>query len=465
MSQTQWWAQGPTSQNSSAAATASPELVARRQYLESEIGRREAAVAEAQSDVGRAVVTQIRKSGAEPLSGAEIHLASIDRANDAICHLRRQIATVDAEAATAAAALAQTSDPTTHCPACHAARLADERFCAKCGESLPTAVTPASACDRCGRETRTDGAYCTVCGWRVAISSLPWWRARWLRIFIGGLVLYAFSQMILPHTNYNTGFIAAELVIGSMLVPLTFVCYFYERGTVRQTPLDVLAITFVLGAVLGCAAAAILEGAVTAHGNWQYVPVGFIEEACKGAILVWWLRRRDLLSPDKGFVIGAATGMGFAVLETMGTYALKDLISAFLNGAQGTTPISLMMSTLNLRGALAPLGHGTWTGILAGVMWYERSAGRSPFGKRVVGTYVAVSILHALYDVSISSHVMPISFVSGSQIPLPGLMFGLLGFVALMVMVRLVRRGQDPVAAIVDRVHQVQGMVQSRPQS
>jgi RsiW-degrading membrane proteinase PrsW (M82 family) len=281
-----------------------------------------------------------------------------------------------------------------------------------------------------------------------------------VRVFGAGLALYVFAQAVLPRTHYNTGFIAAELVIGSLLVPLTFVTYFYERGTLRQTPLDVLVITFILGAVLGCAAAAILENAVHWRGNWQYVPVGFIEEGAKAAIVIWWLRRRDLTSPDKGFVIGAATGMGFAVLETMGTYALGDFIDRLLSGNGGA--VTAMIADLNVRGALAPLGHGTWTGILAGVMWYERSAGRSPFGRRVAATYVAVSLLHALYDISISSHLMLISFVSGSKVALPGVAFGLVGLATLLVMVRLVRRGHDPLATIVGRAQQVTAAVQGQ---
>jgi len=182
----------------------------------------------------------------------------------------------------------------------------------------------------------------------VEYSPVRWWRSRWLRVFLAGLVLYVFCQAVLPDTSYNAAFIVGELVIGSLLVPVAFVLYFYERGTLRQTPTDVIVTTFVLGAVLGGSAAAILENAIHLNGYWGYLPVGFIEEGAKAAVVIWWLRRRDLTSPDTGSIIGAATGMGFAVLETMG-YAFASLFLALGTGASAVTA---MVAELNVRGAL-----------------------------------------------------------------------------------------------------------------
>jgi RsiW-degrading membrane proteinase PrsW (M82 family) len=398
------------------------DLTAQRLHLMQELDRRYVAIRTAETDMGRAVLEGLRTGFGAPLPGAHTEIVTIDRAEAAIAELQRQLAAIDTEAAAASADLAETSDPTTHCPACRTRRRPGGHFCAACGERLlfSSEAVAARACDRCDKPIEGDSAFCTLCGWRVAISRLPWWRARWVRVFVGGIALYGFCQAVLPHTDFNSAFIAAELVIGSALVPVTFVTYFYERGTTRQ-------------------------------GNWEYLPVGFIEEGCKAAVVVWWLRRKDLTSPDKGFVIGAATGMGFAVLETMGTYALNSFLSALLAGDGGSRAVSAMVTELNLRGVLSPLGHGSWTAILAGVMWLERANGRSPFGKRVVLTYIGVSLLHAFYDISMSSHVMLVSFVSGSRVPLPGLLFGFLGFAVIVLMVRMVRRGQDPVAVLIER--------------
>jgi hypothetical protein len=52
-----------------------------------------------------------------------------------------------------------------------------------------------------------------------------------------------------------------------------------------------------------------------------------------------------------------------------------------------------------LRGVLSPLGHGLWTGIVGGVMFGASRAGRLRLRSwGVFGAYLAVSLLHALYD-------------------------------------------------------------------
>ena len=58
---------------------------------------------------------------------------------------------------------------------------------------------------------------------------------------------------------------------------------------------------------------------------------------------------------------------------------------------------SLVFTEL-LRGILAPVGHGLWTGILGGVLFGAARNGRLRLTPGVVGTYVLVSLLHGLWD-------------------------------------------------------------------
>jgi RsiW-degrading membrane proteinase PrsW (M82 family) len=82
--------------------------------------------------------------------------------------------------------------------------------------------------------------------------------------------------------------------------------------------------------------------------------------------------------------------MGFAALESNG-YAF----SAFLL-SRGS--LSATVAVTLLRGVLSPLGHGTWTAILVSVLFRESGAKHFRINFRVVGAYLTVVVLHALWD-------------------------------------------------------------------
>ena len=61
-----------------------------------------------------------------------------------------------------------------------------------------------------------------------------------------------------------------------------------------------------------------------------------------------------------GVVLGAAVGFGFGALEITG-YAFASMLTS------GGLSIPDLVQTEVIRGLMAPLGHGLWTGIAGGV--------------------------------------------------------------------------------------------------
>jgi RsiW-degrading membrane proteinase PrsW (M82 family) len=51
-----------------------------------------------------------------------------------------------------------------------------------------------------------------------------------------------------------------------------------------------------------------------------------------------------------------------------------------------------------LRGLLSPVGHGTWTAILASVMFREGAPNKFRVNGAVIGAYITVVVLHGLWD-------------------------------------------------------------------
>ena len=91
-----------------------------------------------------------------------------------------------------------------------------------------------------------------------------------------------------------------------------------------------------------------------------------------------------------GLILGAAAGMGFAALESVGYTFTVFLLSR--GSLTATVYITL------LRGILSPVGHGTWTAILASVLFRERRDNHFRINGKVIGAFIGVALLHALWD-------------------------------------------------------------------
>jgi RsiW-degrading membrane proteinase PrsW (M82 family) len=152
---------------------------------------------------------------------------------------------------------------------------------------------------------------------------------------------------------------------------------------------------FVYGGVLGVLGASVLEDAFLRQPSGPaYVWVGLIEEAVKLAALWLLARRLPRYTMRDGIVLGAAVGFGFAAFESAG-YAFNALFTA------GGPSLLNLVETEVLRGILAPVGHGLWTGILGGTLFgVAARRGRLRLSRAVLGSYVLVALLHALWDAS-----------------------------------------------------------------
>jgi protease PrsW len=215
---------------------------------------------------------------------------------------------------------------------------------------------------------------------------------QWLRVFVVGLLLWAASVVVTFATG-NTNLVPTVILLGSFLVPVTFVVYAFERHADQVVTAQRIFAAFVYGGVLGVLGASVLEAAFLKQPSVAtYLGVGLIEEAVKLAAL--WLLARQLprYTMRDGIVLGAAVGFGFAALESAG-YAFNALFTM-----EGLS-LQNLVETEVLRGLLTPLGHGLWTAILGGVLFRTAAeGGRLRLSGALVGWYVVVAGLHALWD-------------------------------------------------------------------
>ena len=219
-------------------------------------------------------------------------------------------------------------------------------------------------------------------------------RWAWLGVLLVGLILYFVVLRTLVSTQ-NPNFVPALILLGATVVPLSFLAFAQARAGRWQVPASALLVAAFFGGVIGTVVAGTLEyDTLRGLGGLPMVFVAVIEESAKLIVpvilLFTVLARHARRLPSDGLIIGVASGMGFAALETMG-YAFSALLSS-----QGN--IGAVEQTLFIRGLTAPAGHTAWTGLTAGALWALLA---SPGGKRVlefIGTFAGAVVLHTLWD-------------------------------------------------------------------
>lgn len=212
----------------------------------------------------------------------------------------------------------------------------------------------------------------------------------WLRLLGAGLVLWALTVVVTFYTG-NVNLLPTLILLGSFLVPVTFVAWAFGRADARDLDIGQIARAFLVGGLLGVLAASTLEVYFLSPSPFLYVGVGLIEELVKALALVFVSRRVARRTLRNGLVLGAAVGFGFAGFETAG-YALTSLLTV-----QGLS-LRALIETEILRSVLVPLGHGLWTAILGGVIFAATRNGHWRLTRNVLGAYAGVVILHALWD-------------------------------------------------------------------
>lgn len=217
-------------------------------------------------------------------------------------------------------------------------------------------------------------------------------RWAWLPVLIVGVGLFIAVQQALVITG-NPTLVPSLLVLGALVIPVTFVVYIDGRNPAFDLPLSVLLSCALLGGVLGAALATVAEFDIVRRlGTLPTVYVGLIEEGAKLLVPIAVLAfTRYRANPADGLLVGVAVGMGFAILETLG-YGFVTLLAT---GGDLTDAEGLIL----VRGFLSPAGHAAWTGLAAAALWWAHTQRWRLRGlASAIGTFLLVVALHTLWD-------------------------------------------------------------------
>lgn len=230
-------------------------------------------------------------------------------------------------------------------------------------------------------------------------------RRPWLSMFGTGLLLWVLAVAVTYLTG-NPNLLPTIILLGSFLVPVTFVVWAFGRRDSGEVTAELVFKTFVVGGVLGVLGASVLETFLLRPSAGLFFGVGLIEEAVKLGALAFLTRQLVDKSTRDGMILGAAVGFGFAAFESAG-YAMIAMFS------ERGVSLADLVSTELLRGLLAPVGHGVWTAILGGVLFSRSTRTHFHLTFRLLLAYLGVSLLHGLWDSTRSIAVVVTLLLTG----------------------------------------------------
>jgi protease PrsW len=261
--------------------------------------------------------------------------------------------------------------------------------------------------------------------------AVPRWT--WLFILIFGGLLFLGAEQALKYTG-NPNFFPTVVLLGSLVVPVAFVSYFYREEQMLdprvhvESPLVQVALCFIIGGAVGVIVAGVLEYAtLTKLSITGLLTVSLIEEAVKLIFPVAIFMRGKFRSEIDGLLFGTASGMGFAALETMG-YGLVAFIQSLGN-------VGSVQEVLLVRGLVSPVGHAAWTALICAALWRKRQLTGRSFSLSVIWIYVLAVMLHFFWNLSGSFNSVLITFTG----------YICLGVLSLILLIRRLREARRAV--------------------
>lgn len=239
-------------------------------------------------------------------------------------------------------------------------------------------------------------------------------RGAW-RVTLGmGLLLWAAAVALFAATE-NVIVLPSVILLGSFLVPVVAVEWWWDRRTECALSVPFLARLFVVAGTAGLFAAAALETWLLPGRSIEALWVAVIEESVKLALLLAAAALVPRLRPLDGLILGATVGFGFAAFESAG-YALNAAIR------EGEFSFRALVENELLRAVEAPFLHGAWTGAVGGALALGAARDDGDDGPprwrraapAVAATLALVIVLHALWDASSAAALALATLLDGS---------------------------------------------------
>jgi RsiW-degrading membrane proteinase PrsW (M82 family) len=240
----------------------------------------------------------------------------------------------------------------------------------------------------------------------------------WSLVLIVGGALWGASILALVVTDDEI-LVPAVVLLGSFLVPVASIFWVVEHGHhTTLTPARLLVAFFVAG-VMGLLVSAVLETWLQPARIMPNLWVAIVEETVKAVGLLIVGRGLTTYRVRDGIILGVTLGLGFGAFEASG-YSLSYAVQG------GAFSAGDLVSEELLRAAIAPFGHGVWTGLVGAAAFASAAAAgdRPVWAWRILGAWAIAVVLHAAWDASSNAAAVLTVLIDGDQAQRSSLGFG-----------------------------------------
>ena len=266
----------------------------------------------------------------------------------------------------------------------------------------------------------------------------PWLYARFLLL---GLIFCLLCYFMFAAKNHPGGIITL-FSLGSMVVPLSVLIFYWEINIPRDIPFYRVLLVFFIGGMLSIIFALFLPSGFTYDGTNPYSVAPLTEEPAKLLVLAIFIYVFDIRYIFGGLLIGAAVGAGFSAFEdiyyVMGkSSGLEDALSTFV-----------------IRSIMTLGGHVTWAAMEGGAL--AMAKGSEPFNvahlvsPKFLFYFAAAMFLHFSWDGGLFEGMGPIPLVTLSSENSAYAFFFVLTLAAILLAFTLIRQAVFQVLDVVN---------------
>lgn len=264
----------------------------------------------------------------------------------------------------------------------------------------------------------------------------PWLYARFLLL---GLIFCLLCYFMFA-TKEHPGGLITLFSVGSMLVPLSVLIFYWEINIPRDIPFYRVLMVFFIGGMMSLIFTSFLP--VISGGTNAYSVAPVTEESAKLLVLAIFIYIFDIRYIFGGLLIGAAVGAGFAAFEDM-YYVMGK--SSGLEDA---------LHTFVLRSIMTLGGHVTWAamegGALAMVKGAESFNVTHLVAPKFLLYFVAAMFLHFSWDGGLFEGMGPIPLVTLTEDNEAYAFYAVITLVAVLLAFTLIRQAIFQVLDVVN---------------
>lgn len=256
------------------------------------------------------------------------------------------------------------------------------------------------------------------------------WPQPWLfgRIAIAALLIF-WGLYIGVYQFGNIIVIPGLLFVGAFAMPFACLIFFWEMNAPQNVSLYQTIKLLFTGGIVSILISLLFFSNTNFLSSWLGASsAGIVEESGKLLTVLALMRnKRQYPWILNGLLFGAAVGTGFAAFESAG-YAFVALLE--------NNTVDAALSSIILRGILAPFGHVIWTAITAAAVWRLKRFGefrwellKEPTFLRL---FIVVMLIHMFWNASFSLPLLPSIF----GIQFKHILLGILGWIIVLSLIQ-----------------------------